>query len=591
MSFRKLIIPVLVLALVLSAAGSAFAEASGDASAPAEYTGIISAMQNEVNLLLAQAEIERVDRVGPVDFHVGTLCGRRVVIAKAGVGKVLAASGITAMLNRYPVSSVIFTGIAGGVGDETKVLDEVVATRLIQHDYGQITADGFEWFRGSDGEADFCDCDPELVDLAFESAVKELGEEHVFRGVIATGDQFVASEDYVRKLQEDFGVVACEMEGAAVAAVCSRYGVPFVVIRAMSDKADGLAHETYENMADTAADNSCRIVLEMLGRMAKTEEARMNKIRIKVLILPKFEIGSITGDFPGEGQHYYMHYLEGSDSYEIPGGGGDSRLYVRDGVGLYLLGMGKISAALSTMALLSDDRFDFSGAYILSVGCAGSAEGTTVMGDVFVITSAVDYDLGHHADSRELADPSGATWFHDESFDSMAVVRLDPGLTDKVWNLVRDVRVNTTERTRSFMRAAFNGAEWAVRDPKVLRGTAVTADNYWKGARGHENALLMVETYGCPDPYAATEMEDVAVCRAVERMGMLDRLIILRDSVNMDVFMMGATPESLWNADGGAEASLISEDSTEAADIFETAMKNNFEVGRVIIDAILDGSF
>ena len=95
----------------------------------------------------------------------------------------------------------------------------------------------------------------------------------------------------------------------------------------------------------------------------------------------------------------------------------------------------------------------------------------------------------------------------------------------------------------------------------------------------------MAETYQCPDPYVTTEMEDVAVARTAERMGMLDRLIILRDSVNMDVFMAGAAPESLW---GDGEMPLSSDDSPEAADIFAVAMKNNFDVGRIIIDWILD---
>ena len=125
--------------------------------------------------------------------------------------------------------------------------------------------------------------------------------------------------------------------------------------------------------------------------------------------------------------------------------------------------------------------------------------------------------------------------------------------------------------------------------PLKLRGTAVTSDNYWKGQYGHLNALRMTEVYQCPDPYAITEMEDVAVARTVERMGMLDRLIVIRGSVNMDVFMLGATPESLW---GDAEATtLASEENVEAADIFMTAMKNNFNVGRIIIDQILAGQF
>ena len=211
------------------------------------------------------------------------------------------------------------------------------------------------------------------------------------------------------------------------------------------------------------------------------------------------------------------------------------------------------------------------------------------MGDVFLITAAVDYDLGHHADARELSDPEGTTWFHDADFDDAAVIRLNPELMEKVYVLVKDMPVETTEVTRSFMRAAFDGADWAVRDPQVLRGTTVTADNYWKGQYGHMNALRMVEVYQCPDPYVMTEMEDVAIAQTAERMGMLDRLIIIRDSVNMDVFMLGATPESLW---GNAEATtLASEESIEAADIFVTAMKNNFNVGRIIIDQIFTGQF
>ena len=309
------------------------------------------------------------------------------------------------------------------------------------------------------------------------------------------------------------------------------------------------------------------------------------RIPVKVLLLPKFEVGELSGDFPGEAQFHYENYLEGGDAYELPGG---EKLYIKDGVALCVIGMGKVNSALSTMTILTDDRFDFSDAYVISTGCAGSSVGTTVMGDVFVITSAVDYDLGHHADGRELADQNADTWFHDDSFDDAAYLELNAELTQKVYNLVKDVPLETTDVTRRFMDAAFDGEKWALRDPMVLRGTTVTGDNYWKGIHGHNNALKMVEAYGCPDPYALSEMEDVAVGQALKRTGMLDRYIIIRDSVNLDVFMMGNTPESLW---GTEEDSLASESSEESADIFETAMKNNYEVGRVVVDAILAGEF
>ena len=330
-------------------------------------------------------------------------------------------------------------------------------------------------------------------------------------------------------------------------------------------------------------------VLIAAGTIATSEEAagEASPLPVKVLLLPKFEVGEMAGDFPGEAQYYYEQYLTGAREYDVPNC--PCKLYYKDGVALCVLGMGKINAALCTMAVLSDPRFDYSEAYILSTGCAGSSAGNTVMGDVFLITSAVDYDLGHHADARDLSDPEGPTWFHDADFDDAAVVRLNPELMAKTYALVKDVPVETTEVTRRYMGAAFDGADWAVRDPQVLRGTAVTGDNYWKGQFGHLNALRMTEVYRCPDPYAVTEMEEVAVARTVERMGMLDRQIILRVSVNMDVFALGTTPENLW---GNAKATaLASEESVESADIFLTAMQNNFLVGQIIIDRILAGSF
>ena len=232
-----------------------------------ETIGIISAMDTELKLLLENAQIDHVDHIGNRDYYVGELCGVPVVLLRLGIGKVNAASGTATLLDRYDVSEVVFTGVAGAVSDETEVLDIVVATDLLQHDYGVISNDGFVW-TGAQLETDAVYlCDEELVEMAWESAVEVLGEDHVFTGTVVSGDQFVSSEAYVKKLQDDFDAMACEMEGAAVAIVCSEYGVPFVVIRSMSDKADGKAVKTYENFMDTAADHSSNIVMNMLQHM------------------------------------------------------------------------------------------------------------------------------------------------------------------------------------------------------------------------------------------------------------------------------------------------------------------------------------
>ena len=265
---KKIICLLIVLTLCLSAMPVlASEESTGD-----EYIGVICALPSEIDLLLDEAQIDHVDHTGSMDYHVGTLCGQPVVIVQAGMGKVLASAGTAVLLNNYPVSKVIFTGIAGGVGDETEVLDVVVADQLLQHDYGTLSNDGFEWCAGYSGFDDYpkyYNCDEALVTLAYDCAVDVAGEDHVFVGTIVTGDQFVSSEEFVEKLQEDFQAIACEMEGAAVAIVCNQYDVPFVVIRTMSDKADGLAHETIENMTEIAADNSSSIVMEMLEAMGE----------------------------------------------------------------------------------------------------------------------------------------------------------------------------------------------------------------------------------------------------------------------------------------------------------------------------------
>ena len=234
-----------------------------------EYIGIISAMDNEIELLLKEASIKRKETKGGIDYHVGTLKGKDVVIAKSGIGKIRAASGATTMLNEFNIKEVYFTGIAGGLLDEEKVLDVVVADKLVEHDYGRLTNEGFVWLGGDPGmgneEGKYYVCDKELVDLAYKCAIDVIGEEHVYKGVIASGDQFIASEEYVETLRTKYNAYACEMEGASIAVVCSNYDTPFVVIRALSDKADGNAHESYADFGDIAATNSSKIVLKMLG--------------------------------------------------------------------------------------------------------------------------------------------------------------------------------------------------------------------------------------------------------------------------------------------------------------------------------------
>ena len=256
---NKLLLLSLLSVIALSACSS-----SNDKTM---YIGIVSAMDNEIQLLLKEADIKEEKVVGGVTYHVGTLKNQPVIITRSGIGKIRASSGITTLLNNYDISKVIFTGIAGGTRDDEAVLDEVIGTKIIEHDYGFRTNDGFVWGGGDPGKkepGEYYECDKSLVDLAYTSALTIMEEKHIFKGLIATGDQFIASSEYVSWLQEEFDAYACEMEGAAIAKICTNYEKPFVILRTLSDKADGEAHESYIDFGDRAADQSSKIVLKML---------------------------------------------------------------------------------------------------------------------------------------------------------------------------------------------------------------------------------------------------------------------------------------------------------------------------------------
>ncbi|MDO5444878.1 MAG: hypothetical protein Q4F31_04570 [Eubacteriales bacterium] len=325
-----------------------------------------------------------------------------------------------------------------------------------------------------------------------------------------------------------------------------------------------------------------------LGLSAVPASAANDPVKINVLILPAFEVGTMDDDFVGEAQLYYQKYMIGADVYPITADPYGSNLYVQNGVGLYLMGQGKVSAAVNLTALLTDKRFDFSDAYFIVSGCAGSSADSSVAGDVFLVSSVVDCDLGHHADIREMSSESCTVWFPIEDYRDISCFTLNESLVEKAWKLVKDIPAETTDSARACMARNFDNAAWAVRDPKVYRGTAVAGDNYWKGIYAHNTAKQITEYYHCLDPYAVTDMEDSAAALVLHKFGMLDRLLIFRASVNMDVFLDGETPETAWND----SKLLVSADGFDGfTDIFEVAMENEFRAVGTIVDAILTGSF
>ena len=319
------------------------------------------------------------------------------------------------------------------------------------------------------------------------------------------------------------------------------------------------------------------------------------KIPVKALILPKFEIGEAEGDFPGEAQLFYEHYCAGCKELDIPNTTPTAEFYFNEdnGVGLLVTGSGKTAAGLSLMSLLSFDAYDFSDTIIVSVGCAGGNTGTCIFGDVVLVTAACDLELGYHTGSGELADPvHELTWFpSNDSFGDYSCKLLNAELCDEVYQLIKDCPLRTTENTRRVLADNFPDKEWADREPQVMRGTAVTADSYWKGMEDHANAAAAAYYYDCPDSYAVTEMEEIAVMNTAHCFDMQDRVISLRVVVNLDTFLKGESPAELWAADteDTGFGDKVSEDNSETLDIFRPGMENLFDAGRIVIDAILAG--
>ena len=244
----------------------------GSSSIPAEQykpIGILTALDIELDLLMASAEKIRTSTIGGVDYHHARLSSVEVVLARAGAHGMLPSATTSILIHEFDVSGIIFTGIAGGVADQTQVLDVVISTDFIIHDCGTQKNDGFVWKPDCGVNEDgSIPADTKLRKVASSAARQVVGEAHVFEGRIASGAAFVASQHYVDFLRDRFNAYAVESEGGPVARIAYEFGVPVIAIRTLSDKADGRAHESYSNFARDAADNSARVVLTMLKNMA-----------------------------------------------------------------------------------------------------------------------------------------------------------------------------------------------------------------------------------------------------------------------------------------------------------------------------------
>lgn len=279
--------PLRVAAVLLVSCFPAWLHAGEETAAP--VTGILGAMTLEVSILTEALENPVQRTIEKSKFTSGELNGRHVVIAKMGIGKVNAAIGATLLLEHFKPSEVLVSGISGGINPDLGPGDIVFAEKTAHHDFGDLTPQGLQPegvrnpFTGQRSPL-FFPADSRLLALAAASALrvkleplKTSGGERapkIIKGVVVTGDVFVADPDKKAALRKMFGADAVEMEGAAVAQVCHQQGVPWLVIRSISDMADANAVKDAVSFRSMAAANSAKLVRDILAQLAQEKAAK-----------------------------------------------------------------------------------------------------------------------------------------------------------------------------------------------------------------------------------------------------------------------------------------------------------------------------
>ena len=220
--------------------------------------GIIGAMHIEVETIKSLMENKNTEKISGIEYVKGTLHGKEIVIAVCGIGKVAAAMCTQTMILKYSPECIINTGVGGSLSTKLAIGDIAVAESLVQHDMDTSPlGDPIGLVSGIN-----------IVNIPADKRVGEIllkGIETLdnikgMTGVIASGDQFIASEERKKFITGNFGAIVCEMEGASIAQVCFTNGVPFGVVRAVSDCADGSSHMDYGEFLPVAAANAAKLI-------------------------------------------------------------------------------------------------------------------------------------------------------------------------------------------------------------------------------------------------------------------------------------------------------------------------------------------
>lgn len=228
--------------------------------------GIIGAMEEEVAKLKENMQIQETSVIAGMEFCQGICEGQNVVIVRSGIGKVNAAVCTQILCDVFKVNAIINTGVAGSLKNEINIGDIVLSEDALQHD---MDATGFGYDPGviPRMEESVFKGDETLLKLAQKVCQEVNPDIQVFRGRVVSGDQFISDHDVKQRIVNSFGGFCTEMEGAAIAQTAWLNKVPYLVIRAISDKADGSAEMDYSEFEMKAIEHTVRLMTGMLKNM------------------------------------------------------------------------------------------------------------------------------------------------------------------------------------------------------------------------------------------------------------------------------------------------------------------------------------
>lgn len=228
--------------------------------------GIIGAMELEVETLKSKMSTENIVKKAGMEFFEGTLNGTQAVIVRCGVGKVNAALCVQILADVFHVTHIINTGVAGSLNAKLDIGDILISRDALHHD---VDATVFGYAPGEVpqlGTREF-QADEKLAALAKASCERVNPDLHAVIGRVVSGDQFISDNEIKEKLISTFHGDCAEMEGASIAHGAFLNNIPFVIIRAISDKADNSAEMDYPTFERAAAEHSARLVEDLVGNI------------------------------------------------------------------------------------------------------------------------------------------------------------------------------------------------------------------------------------------------------------------------------------------------------------------------------------